>query len=767
MPALASPAEAARYTVDRPLMDQSAFASTRALTREELLGAPLRWPRPSRLEEGLDLPAGKLADGLRALGIESVGTLLEHLPRDRREARAIAQLSPGEQATVAVEVESIAARAVRRRGMRPLVEARVFDETGAMLAAFFNQPWLVERYRPGTRLLLHGRARAGGRFVVVSHALGGELAGKEGEGEIAHYPATVGVSSTQIAALVRRHRGALADVGEPLPARLRACERLPDRTAALAAMHFPRGAGEAEGARVRLAFEELLTMQLALLRRRALRGQGSAIPLAEPSSLAGLSSPAGPPSLASHSSHGAPDLTARWLQELLPFAPTADQSVAMAAIDADLARARPMQRLLMGEVGSGKTVVALYALLRAVEHGTQGALMAPTETLAEQHFATLQALVPEALLPSALLSGSTPPRRRADLLGKLASGELKLVVGTHALIEEEVRFERLAVAVVDEQHRFGVRQRTALDRKGPGDLAPHVLHMTATPIPRTLALTAYGDLDVTRLRELPGGRRPIATHIAASAAERARAYERIREELRAGRQAYVVCPLVEESQDRSRETPASGRNPRFGQQARAAIVEFERLRTEELREFRLELLHGQLRPREKQRAMARFVAGEVDVLVATTVIEVGIDVPNATVMLVEDAERYGISQLHQLRGRIGRGEHPSVCLLLGPRGARRLQALAEHSDGFRLAEIDLELRGEGELAGTRQHGQGIGAHPSHVASLPQDAELLVRAREWAERLLAVDPSLTAPEHALLGEALARALGVQAHEPIPA
>jgi ATP-dependent DNA helicase RecG len=755
MSALASPAEAARYTVDRPQMDQSAFASTRALTREELLGAPLRWPRPSRLAEGLDLPAGKLAEGLRALGIESVGTLLEHLPRDRREACAIAQLSPGEQATVAVEVESIAARPVRRRGMRPLVEARVFDETGAMLAAFFNQPWLVERYRPGTRLLLHGRARAGGRFAVVSHALGGELAGGEGEGGIAHYPATVGVSSTQIAALVRRHRGALADVGEPLPARLRARERLPDRTAALAAMHFPRGAQEAEGARVRLAFEELLTMQLALLRRRALRGQGSAIPLAGPSSPADCSPP------------GATDLTARWLGELLPFAPTADQSAAMAAIDADLARARPMQRLLMGEVGSGKTVVALYALLRAVEHGMQGVLMAPTETLAEQHFATLQALVPEALLPSALLTGSTPSRRRADLLGKLASGELKLVVGTHALIEEEVRFERLAVAVVDEQHRFGVRQRTALDRKGPGELAPHVLHMTATPIPRTLALTAYGDLDVTRLRELPGGRRPIATHIAASAAERARAYERIREELRAGRQAYVVCPLVEESQDRSRETPASGRNPRFGQQARAAIAEFERLRGGELREFRLELLHGQLPAREKQRAMARFVAGEAEVLVATTVIEVGIDVPNATVMLVEDAERYGISQLHQLRGRIGRGEHPSVCLLLGPRGAQRLQALAEHSDGFRLAEIDLELRGEGELAGTRQHGQGIGAHPSQVAILPQDAELLVRAREWAERLHAADPSLTAPEHALLGEALARALGVQAHEPIPA
>jgi ATP-dependent DNA helicase RecG len=706
------------------------FAGARALTRAELLAAP-RGPRPSRLQGALEVPAGRLADGLRTLGIENVGALLEHLPRDRREARTIAQLRPGEQATVAVEVEAIAARPVRRRGMRPLVEATVFDETGAMGAAFFNQPWLAQRYGPGTRLLLHGKARPGGRFAVVHHALGGALGAEDGAGEIAHYPATEGVSSTQIAALIRDRRGALADVGEPLPARMRTAERLPDRAAALAAMHFPRGGEEAEAARARLAFEELLLMQLALLRRRALRGSGTALALG-----------------------GDRELTARWLAELLPFAPTADQTAALAALDADLARARPMQRLLMGEVGSGKTVVALYALLRAVEHGMQGALMAPTETLAEQHFATLQALVPEVLLPAALLTGSTPPRRRADLLGKLATGELKLVVGTHALIEGDVAFDRLAVAVIDEQHRFGVRQRAALDRKGPpapdgaARLAPHVLHMTATPIPRTLALTEYGDLDVTRLRELPRGRRPIATHVASSEAERARAYERIREELRAGRQAYVVCPLVEESE---------------ALQARAAIAEFERLREGELRDFRLELLHGQLRAREKQRAMERFTAGAADVLVATTVIEVGIDVPNATVMLVENAERYGISQLHQLRGRIGRGEHASVCLLLGPSGARRLRALVEHDDGFELAEIDLRLRGEGELAGTRQHGQ---AEP-RVASLPQDGALLERAREWAKRLLAADPTLAAPEHALLGEALERALGEQAHEPIPA
>jgi ATP-dependent DNA helicase RecG len=740
------------------------FASARAATRAELLAAPLRHRRPSRLQHTLDLPAGKLADALRSLGVETVGALLEHLPRDRRATRTIAQLRPGEQATVAVEVASIAARPVRRRGMRPLVEANVRDESGAMSAAFFNQPWLVQRYRPGTRLLLHGRARPGGRFAVVSHAPEGEW-GREAvreldpdrtsrsrpagapattspkrrkEGEpwaIAHYPATLGVSSTQIAALVRDHRGALADMSEPLPARMRAAEGLPDRAAALAAMHFPRGAAEAEVGRARLAFEELLLMQLALLRRRLLRGRGRALTLAGPG-----------------------ELTERWLAKL-PFAPTTDQLEAMAAVDADLARPHPMQRLLMGEVGSGKTVVALYALLRAVELGLQGALMAPSETLAEQHFATLQTLVPEAMLPAALLTGSAPPRRRADLLGKLASGELKLVVGTHALIEGEVRFERLAVAVVDEQHRFGVRQRTALDRKGPSGFAPHVLHMTATPIPRTLALTAYGDLDVTRLRELPRGRKPIATHIACGERARARAYERVREELRAGRQAYMVCPLVEESAELlADQLSASDRRS-----ARAATAEFERLRHGELRDFRLELLHGQLRTQQRREAMARFAAGAADVLVATSVIEVGIDVPNATVMLIEDAERYGISQLHQLRGRIGRGEHPSLCILLGPRNARRLRALVEHSDGFELAEIDLRLRGEGELAGTRQHGQ---AEP-RVARLPEDAPLLERARYWAERLIAADPELGAPEHAPLGEALERALGEEAREPLPA
>jgi ATP-dependent DNA helicase RecG len=365
--------------------------------------------------------------------------------------------------------------------------------------------------------------------------------------------------------------------------------------------------------------------------------------------------------------------------------------------------------------------------------------------------------MPGAVVPIGLLTGSTPARRRADLLGKLVSGELPLIVGTHALIEDTVRFARLGVAVIDEQHRFGVRQRAALDAKAAGaaesgsasgDARPHVLHMTATPIPRTLALAGYGDLDHTQLHELPAGRRPIKTFMCSSAQERERAYDRIREELGAGRQAFVVCPLVEESELL---------------QARAATAEFERLRAGEFRDFEVVLVHGQLRSADKQAAMAAFASGSADVLVATSVIEVGIDVPNATVMLVEDADRYGISQLHQLRGRIGRGSHDSICLLFGSKDSLRLRALAEHTDGFELAEIDLELRGEGELVGTRQHGLA----QFRVAELPRDAPLLERARVHAEQVAASDPELAEPEHALLGDALVGAFGAEALAPIRA
>ncbi len=785
---------------DGPAVAESAgpraFASREELSVERLLCAPVRWPRPSRLRDPLEVAPGMMAEGLQALGLRSVGALLEHLPRDSRDARTVRGLRAGEAATVAVQVRTIGARPVRRRGMKPLVEASVFDETGSMRATFFNQPWLAQRYKPGTRLVLHGKTTARGTFNVSHHALGGDLgagslppspqshtpdrtpdrggeqgAGVAEPGQIAHYPASEGVSSTQILALVRSVRGALADVPEALDAATRVRERLPDRAGALAAMHYARTPEDRELGRRRLAFEELLLTQLVFLRRRARRrARGDAPSLHEP-----------------------PSLSERWCNNELTFALTGDQSRAIETIREDLAQERAMQRLLLGEVGSGKTVVAVWTLLRAVEHGMQAALMAPTETLAEQHFATLQTLLGgmHGEVRCALLTGSTPARKRSEMLGKLAAGELSLIVGTHALIEPDVRFNSLAVAVVDEQHRFGVRQRAALE--GMGSSAPstgsstrsvHVLHMTATPIPRTLALANYGDLDTTMLRELPKGRQPIATRIVSGESERARAYDELREQLRAGRQAYVVCPLIEDAEESnpagvSTHAGASTDAGRAGGQSggehtgagsagtdmRAATAELQRLQRGELRDHRLVLLHGGMRPREKAKAMAQFASGEADVLIATTVIEVGIDVPNATVMVIENAERFGISQLHQLRGRIGRGEHRSACFLATPRppaGAARLRALAEHSDGFELAEIDLRLRKEGELIGVRQSGIGQFA----IARLPDDALLLERARACAETIVAADPHLSRPEHALLGEALERTFGARAHDPIP-
>ncbi len=774
MPATQTPVTVHAVPPRRERTGMHEFASTRALSRGELLGAPVRWPRPSRLAAALELSGPKMADAMDALGVRTVGELLEHLPKDSRDARTVAGLRAGEQATVAVRVRAIAARAVRRRGMRPLVQATVFDDTGSMRATFFNQPWLVDRYPPGTRLLLHGKADRRGGFRVSHHAIGSDprlrAHGEEGApeavdgggapgargstgpgarssggaagdaGAVAHYPAAEGVTSTQILTLVQGARDQLHDVTEPLAARVRVIEGLPERAGALAAMHFPRDATDPETGRERLAFEELLLTQLVFLRRRARRrARRGACAL-----------------------DGDASLTDRWLRSGLPFALTGDQQSAIETIREDLGEPRAMQRLLIGEVGSGKTVVALYAMLRAVEHGRQAALMAPTETLAEQHFATLQRLIGAEPVACALLTGSTPARRRQDILGKLESGELSLIVGTHALIEPDVRFSALAVAVVDEQHRFGVRQRAALDGKG----APHMLHMTATPIPRTLALAGYGDLDASTLRELPVGRQAIDTRLVTGERARERAYDELREQLRAGRQAYVVCPLVEEvSPSQEGVFASTGAQQPQGAQ-RAATAELRRLRDGELKGFELVLLHGGMRPREKQAAMAAFASGKADVLVATTVIEVGIDVPNATVMLVENADRFGISQLHQLRGRVGRGEHRASCLLVGPPapgGSARLRALVEHSDGFTLAEIDLALRKEGELVGTRQSG----FRQYEVACLPEDSVLLERARTWAQEIVAVDPELRGAEHALLGQALLRKFGAEALDPIPA
>ena len=620
-------------------------------------------------------------------------------------------------------VRDVSVRPLRDR-RRKRVEARVADESGPLLAVWFGQPWVARELGPGTAVRLHGRLKRRNEFWVAEHELlDGADAGVHTLGLVPVYPTTHGLAAERLRAIAWQVHGLTRHTVEPLPASLRVREGLPERAAALAAAHFPDHEGDVAGARTRLAFEELLLLELALAARKGARRQRHrATPL-----------------------RSTGELTGPWLGSL-PFQLTGVQAAAIEEIDADLARPSPMQRLLMGEVGSGKTVVALHAMLRALENGSQAALMAPTETLAEQHLSTVDRLL-GGCVPLALLTGSVPAARRRTVLGALASGELGLVVGTHALLERAVEFRDLALCVVDEQHRFGVRQRAALEGKAPEGMAPHALHMTATPIPRTLALTAYGDLDATTLRELPAGRRPVETHVVAGARARSRAYERAREEIARGRQCFVVCPLVEESE---------------ALQARAAASEAERLRAGEFAGLRVELIHGQMTAADKARAMSAFAGGQADVLVATSVIEVGIDVPNASVMLIEAAERYGLSQLHQLRGRVGRGPHASLCIVFGDPGLPRLRAIARESDGFRLAEIDLELRGAGEVLGTRQHG----LPEFKVARLPDDAELLERARRRAEEVLASDPALERPEHRLLREAANARFGSDL-DPIPA
>lgn len=702
--------------------------------RERLAAAAVRMPRPSLLETPLSLP-GRQADAAGALGIANVGDLLEHVPaaHERRVAKSLRALKNGDEATVEATITSIQLRPTRRRNFR-IVEAIVADSTGSAKAVWFNQAYLVKQLPSGTHVRLFGKVK-NSVIQVREHsvlgrpgqphetpAIAGPSPGLGGDGEmVGIYPATEGIKSKRLRELVAEWRGYELNTVDPLPARLRAAERLLDRPSALAEMHFPRTPRTAAAARRRLAFEELLLQQLALALRRRRRAGG------RPATSLGRDG----------------ELADRWMRAL-PFTLTPDQLNAIEEIESDLRHEHPMQRLLMGEVGSGKTVVALAAMLRAVANGCQAALMAPTETLAEQHFATLDAMLPDT--PIALLTGSTPQTRRRQILARLASGELPLIVGTHALIEPVVEFRSLALAVVDEQHRFGVRQRSALDAKAPAGRVPHVLHMTATPIPRTLALAEWGDLDFTLIRELPGGRKPVATRIAGDS-QRAEAYEQVRQQLRSGRQAYVVCPLVSESEEL---------------QVRAAVSEAQRLADGEFRDFRVGLLHGQMTSADKSAAMAAFKQGELDVLVATSVVEVGVDVPNASVMIVEDAERYGISQLHQLRGRIGRGEHASTCLLFGSPANPRLRALATERDGFKLAQLDLDLRGAGEELGTRQSG----LPRFRVAALPEDTPLLERAATVARGLLAADPQAEDSVNQLLFAAVERRYGAQL-EPIPA
>ncbi|HEX5376889.1 MAG TPA: ATP-dependent DNA helicase RecG [Solirubrobacterales bacterium] len=657
-------------------------------------------------------------------------------------------LEQGQKVTISVEILGNASRPFRRRGLT-FVGAKVGDESGSIRATWFNQPWVAQKLTPGTRLLLTGSV--GKRGLTVSEYEFLPSAGGVGEGGprteaqpppagppspatgpaagglVPIHPATEELKAARIRQWMEQAIRWVGNVPEALPAEVRVRHGLAGVSDAVKAMHFPETTEDVEAARERLRFEELFLYQAILAtRKRSHRISRPAPRLGKPGEQVG-----------------------RWV-ESLPFEPTRDQLKAFDEIDGDLDSGEPMQRLLMGEVGSGKTVVAVYSMLRALEAGFQAVLMAPTETLAEQHAVTLGRLLAEEATPFALLTGSTPAARRREALERLATGELGLIVGTHALIEPAVRFARLGLCVVDEQHRFGVQQRKALDSKGVEGMAPHVLHMTATPIPRTLSLTAYGDLDTTALHELPSGRKPVATRIVEEG-DRAGAYEFIRGQLREGRQAYVVCPLVEESEKL---------------QGRAAEVEAERLAAGELRDFRVGVIHGQMRSVEKAAAMEAFAAGETDVLVATTVIEVGIDVANASVIVIEGAERFGVSQLHQLRGRVGRGEHESVCLLFpedaGEMARRRLKAVERERDGFKLAEVDLRLRGEGEVLGTRQSGLPRFA----VAELPEDGDVLLAARKEVLALMSRHGSLDAPELGPLLEAARRRFGAGAADPIP-
>ncbi len=669
----------------------------------------------------------KLAEAAARAGIETVGDVLLRFPHSHRDrtVRPLGSLGQEEQGTVRVEVLDARPRPFRRRGLS-ILSVKVGDESGTVRATWFNQPWVAEKLREGTRLLLTGKLTKRGLAVNEYEILAAEE-GSEPGAFVPVHPATEALKPQRIRAWAEQACRWAPNAIEGLPAELRARRGLPAVGDAIRAAHFPHGAAEAERALDRIAYEELFLYQAILAtRRRSHRTARPAPRLGRPREPVG-----------------------RWLDSL-PFEPTGDQLAAFEQIDADLDSGQPMQRLLMGEVGSGKTVVAVYAMLRALEAGFQGALMAPTETLAEQHAVTLGKLLAEEAIPFALLTGATPAARRREALERLASGELGLVLGTHALIEPSVRFARLGLCVVDEQHRFGVRQRRALDAKGIEGMAPHVLHMTATPIPRTLSLTAYGDLDTTALRELPAGRGTVETRLVEED-NRAAAYEFLRERLREGRQAFVVCPLVAESEKL---------------RGRAAEVEAERLGAGELREFRLGVLHGQMPSAEKAETMRAFAAGETDVLVATTVIEVGIDVPNATVMGIEGAERFGVSQLHQLRGRVGRGEHPSQCLLFaeeaGEMARRRLGAVVRERDGFKLAEVDLALRGEGEILGTRQHG----LPRFSVARLPEDTGVLIEAREDVRALLGRHGSLDAPALGPLLDAARRRFGAGAADPIP-
>ena len=712
--------------------------------------------RPARTAaDGLDAPVGSLARiragtvaKLERVGVRNVRDLLWYFPHrhvDFSEVKPIAALVVGESATVVGRVRN--SRVAFWGGRKRATEATIEDESGRVRALWFNQPYLAKQLPPGAQVALAGKVGAyRGRPQFDSpeweRLSDDEEADPGSAGEGTHvgrfvpvYPLTQGLPGRTVRKLARaaidRH---LPSLPESLPPEVLSETGYLSEQEAIAQLHFPSSLERRDAARERLAFQELLAIQVAVLRRKRQERARAHAPVVI--------------------------LQGEFLQgfvDALPFQLTGAQMRAVTEIRADLGRPEPMARLLQGDVGSGKTVVAALAMLGAVAAGYQSVLMAPTEVLAEQHHRTLHRIfggvsgdtvfhhytVAPALgraVRMALLSGSATASRKREVQQAIRAGELDIVVGTHALIEERVAFPRLGLAVVDEQHRFGVLQRDALRGKGG---SPHLLVMTATPIPRTLALTVYGDLDATRLDEMPPGRRPVETRFAGPD-ERAEIYARVRAEIGKGRQIFFICPLVEESEM---------------VEAKAAVQEFERLRSAVFPDLsqRIRLLHGRMPAAEKDTAMEEFRQGRTAILMSTAVIEVGVDVPNATVIVIEGADRFGLAQLHQFRGRVGRSGHQSYCFLLSdsesPVTRDRLALMESLTDGFELAEADLRLRGPGEYFGTRQSG----LPDLRVAKLT-DHDLLLKARNFAERMLDRDPNLRAPEHQPLAR-LARQLPV--------
>ena len=644
------------------------------------------------------------AKSLHKLGITNLRELISYFPRayeDRRAYRRIADLVPGENACVRAVVASEPRLSHVRKGL-DLVKLRVVDESAALELTYFNQGYLKNSFRVGEEYVFYGKAEG----TLLRKQMTNPFFEPEGANRVTGrivpiYPLTAGVSQNLLSNAVRQGLDACADdLTDFLPEDVRKAYQLCHVRYAYENVHFPADDEALQVARRRLAFEELylLTLGLRLLRERraAVTGQKCA----------------------------AVDLAPFYAA--LPFSLTGAQRRAIEDAARDMCAERPMNRLVQGDVGSGKTMVAAAAIWFAAQNGLQSALMAPTEILAEQHYKTLVPLLEGFGVRCALLTAATGAKTRRSVLEQLASGEIALAIGTHALLSPDVRYQRLGLVVTDEQHRFGVDQRAALGAKGDN---PHLLVMSATPIPRTLALMIYGDLDVSLIDELPPGRQKIDT-FAVNSGYHKRIYDFLRKLIAEGRQAYVICPMVAE-------------NDELPDERKAVTAYAEKLQSEVFPDLRVAPIHGKMKAKEKDAVMRAFAAGEIDILVSTTVVEVGVDVPNAAVMLIENAECFGLSQLHQLRGRVGRGTHKSYCILIsdntGEDNRQRLAVMTRTSNGFEIAEEDLKLRGPGDFFGSRQHGL-----PSlRVADLTCDMELLHDARAAAERLLAADPELAA------------------------